>query len=848
MEACIRVDNPLLRDFIRHQSAQAARPLAGAALRGRLAGMFVDNEILVTRRDRATLDYLVNELGGEIIEPPPLPARPRILEDRPLRDISGMPEWVRVQINGETVPQDILVTLAAREDAAGLEFSSKSAAGTFAASLLLKERGLRGRLNHAGTPDSFPLVSAAEGGTDGNPFTWPEYKDKSNITRAWQLCQALDNVRSMRQPIFIGILDMGFNDQAVDFAIAPQFNVANEGASAMGASPKGYAWHGNAVAGIAAAVVDNGKGTAGVAGIPVGFANQPVAMPFRFRTDITDEQIMRCLQCCVSWGIDVLNMSISITLSGIFNSIDDDWEETFEWARDQGLIMVAAAGNDGAELPDLRVYPATRSPGVITVGALDATNNAARGDSNYGSSVAIWAPGTSIHTLPDPGSGGNPVFLDQTSSAAPIISGVAALMKSANPALRPDDIMTILIETAWTDSPNARSNRMLNAYEAVLRAINYALPAGTFEEPNDNPAAAQTMQTTAPNVFRPLGETVISRKLDIDYHRFTLSEYGDIVAMLTTVDGLSSVSMEVIPEFEVLTLDNFVNSRGANAQAITMSNAPPGSYLVKVRGNGPNYYRLRVNFTPLPLSADIFERNETRETAAHILLRNRTVFDAIGVHQFYLGAYSANIQTPADVDWYRITDIGQRALTFPCCQLTESDAPLDIRLYNADGTLLDTFSQVKRIDIKLPSPECFVEVRCARATRYHMAFIYQLDQSQLPEPNQVPNLGEIPEWWPDPPFELRGWEKWLELVIDENLRQHGVLQLESNNPVEWDLLSPDRILLQSGTKTSAVAEPLNVKDLAPGKYLLRVGRHERAAARFQPAHRGSIQFSVGPAF
>jgi subtilisin family serine protease len=851
MKTKIGIGNPLLRDYMRHQSAQRARPLGGAALRGRVAEMFVDNEILVARRDNATIDYLVSKLGGELIEPKPVPARPRVLECLTPGNVERMPRWARVRIKGDDVPQDALWNLAGRDDLDALDLSSNSAAGTLAASLLLQERGLRGRLNHAGMPHAFPLLTATESPatTDNNPFNWPEYNGKTGITRAWQLCQALDNVRSMSNPIFVGILDMGFADLTpMDFATGPQFNLTNEGASALGMAPKGYAWHGNAVAGIATAVVNNSIGAGGVAGISVGPANQPVAMPFRFRTDITDEQIIRCLECCVAWGIQVLNMSIGITLSGIFNSIDGDWEETFQFAKDQGLIMIASAGNDGAELPDRRVYPATRSPGVITVGALDGTNNAARSDSNYGSSVDIWAPGTSIHTVPDPGSGGVPLGLNQTSAAAPIVAGIAALMKSANPSLRPDDIKTILRDTAWTDSPNPRSNRMLNAHAAVLRAINHALPAGIFEEPNDNPAAAKPMQVNA-NVFRPSGETVISRGNDLDYHRFTIVEYGDVVVTLNTVDALSFVSMEVIPEVPgALALDNFVSARAANSQTISFSNAPPGSYLVKVRGNGPNYYRLRMDFTPRPLPADMFELNQTRETAARIRLRKRTEWDLLGPRQFYQGAYTANIQDPTDVDWYHITDIGQLALTFPCCQISESDAPLNISLYAANGSLIDTFPPTQRIDIKLPVPECFVEIRCARATRYAIAFIQQLDQSMLPEPNQVPDLGGIPEWWPDPPFELRGWEKWLEVVIDENLQKHGLLQLESDHAIEWDLLSPDRSVLQSGAKLNGVAESVNVKDLAPGRYLLRVGRRDRAAARFQPAHRASVKFSIGPGF
>ena len=155
--------------------------------------------------------------------------------------------------------------------------------------------------------------------------------------------------------------------------------------------------------------------------------------------------------------------------------------------------MVASAGNDGEKLPeDLAILPATRTPGVITVGALNADGNTARGASNYGSSVDVWAPGTRIYSVADPVT--SPVFISGTSAAAPIVSGVVALLKSANSALTPDHVKDILRDSAWTD-PASRANRILNAYQAVLSAINFALPPGTFEEPNNTSATAKPMIT-----------------------------------------------------------------------------------------------------------------------------------------------------------------------------------------------------------------------------------------------------------------------------------------------------------------------------------------------------------------
>ena len=841
-------ENSLLGGYMRHQSAIRRKPLGGMSMNGRLAGMFVENELLVNQRDADAIAYLVDKLGGEVVEPAPMPERPQALCGLPTRDIRDMPKMLKVRIKGGDVPLDALDRRLACRQATDFKVSSREGAGTLAAALLLRELGLGGQLNFAGNTNDFPLSSSTEafpGETDA--YQWPEYNGKSNITKAWQLCQALDNVRSMRNPVFIGVIDCGFAFVApTDFATGPAFNLTNPGASILGPTDIGnYAFHGSGVTGIAAAVVNNSVGAGGVGGLPVGPARLPVAMPFMFSTHIDSDEIYSCLARCVAWGIEVLNMSISITIPNILSDFWSDWDDYFRIAHERGLIVIAAAGNDGENLPDdLTILPATRTPGVITVGAMNADGATARGDSNYGSSVDVWAPGTNIHTVADPF---NPqVKLTGTSAAAPIVAGVAALMKSANSSLTPDDVKRILRDTAWQD-PAVRANRILNAYQAVLGAINNALPPGTFEEPNNTQGTAKQMVIAAPNLLQPLGETTLSNGFDWDFHRFDTTEYADITVVLNYVRPLGGVGMELLPDDpDTLAFENASDISNPGRQVITLRQAPPGGYVVKVRGGAPNYYTLRVILAPRPLAPDGFENNNTRATAAEVRLRTATKYDLLGAHIFYQGGYDANIQNPADVDWYHVTDIGDRALCYPCCQL-DSDAPLDVTLYGPDGTSR-LFPQIKFLNLRLPKPECWIEVRSARATRYSIAFTYMLDKDQLPDPHQLPDIEIIPDWWPDPPFQLRQWEKWFEITVNEELRQHGSLELKGDGGLTWDLLTPERTVLKSGPAQSDGRQMLDVRDLAPGKYLLRVGRDIPAAARFAPAQTRKLSFRVGPAF
>ena len=62
-------ERSLLGDYMRHQSAIRSKPVAGISVNGKLAGMFVENEVLVNRRDATGIAFLVDKFGGEAIEP-----------------------------------------------------------------------------------------------------------------------------------------------------------------------------------------------------------------------------------------------------------------------------------------------------------------------------------------------------------------------------------------------------------------------------------------------------------------------------------------------------------------------------------------------------------------------------------------------------------------------------------------------------------------------------------------------------------------------------------------------------------------------------------------------------------
>ncbi len=191
--------------------------------------------------------------------------------------------------------------------------------------------------------------------------------------------------------------------------------------------------HGTWVAGTIAAETDNGEGIAGIApGITL--------MPVKIADDYGGISFADALDA-VDWasdhGADIINMSFGGYLTSEQVALG---QPTFTAARDAGVLMVAASGNEGTSL---RNYPASFR-GVVSVGAVDGEDNLAE-FSTTGRALDLVAPGVETwSTIPDggyePGSG--------TSGSSPHVAGVAALIWSARPALGVAELEAVLRASA----------------------------------------------------------------------------------------------------------------------------------------------------------------------------------------------------------------------------------------------------------------------------------------------------------------------------------------------------------------------------------------------------------------
>lgn len=152
-------------------------------------------------------------------------------------------------------------------------------------------------------------------------------------------------------------------------------------------------------------------------------------------------EIARAIELAIKEGADIINFS-----GGQYSDtgVADQWlDAAVARCAEAGVLLVAAAGNDGCEC--LHV-PAAAST-ALAVGAVDAWGMP-MDFTNYGSGYTcngITAPGEDIlGAVP----GGGLARMSGTSFATPIVSGVAALLASVNPGLRGGHIRDFLLLTA----------------------------------------------------------------------------------------------------------------------------------------------------------------------------------------------------------------------------------------------------------------------------------------------------------------------------------------------------------------------------------------------------------------
>ena len=258
-----------------------------------------------------------------------------------------------------------------------------------------------------------------------------------------------------KQNITVAVIDQGVDTQHPDLAgrILSTYDVVNP------ANKGTRDFHATHVAGIIAADKDNGIGAYGIN----PNAKIMSVNVFDGNDYTSDYTIAQGILYAVDHGAKVINMSLGGTL---YSQLLDD---TIQYAISKGVIVVAAAGNSGTNEYD---YPASYD-GVISVGATNAQKKLAS-FSTYGPGVDVVAPGDNIYsTIYHPTIGSTYYYLSGTSMAAPMVSGVASLLKTKYPTLTSYDVEQILEDTATDLGPKGYDIKYGYGLINPVKALNY---------------------------------------------------------------------------------------------------------------------------------------------------------------------------------------------------------------------------------------------------------------------------------------------------------------------------------------------------------------------------------------
>jgi len=247
------------------------------------------------------------------------------------------------------------------------------------------------------------------------------------------------------------------------------------------------ALHGSHVAGIIGADRNNNIGIKGVADnvIIIGVRNTP-------NGDERDKDVANAIRYAADNGAKVLNMSFGKGYSWDKAIVD----EAVKYAVSKDVLLVQAAGNDNADIDVEANFPSKKyldggsASSWITVGASGPID----GDelkasfSNYGkTTVDVFAPGVKIYSsIPDN------KYKDEngTSMAAPVVTGLAALIRSYYPNLKAAQVKEIILKSVVKVNHNVSNMKgaetvsipfadlcvtggIVNAYNALKLAATY---------------------------------------------------------------------------------------------------------------------------------------------------------------------------------------------------------------------------------------------------------------------------------------------------------------------------------------------------------------------------------------
>lgn len=355
-------------------------------------------------------------------------------------------------------------------------------------------------------------------------------------------------------------------------------------ADPAGAIPQSFSEHATMVAGVMVGE-RNGQGGVGVAygATLAGHYFNGGAGSGGLETNAIDSELDRTLALFQnydvvnnSWGSSA-NFGLNVLPVG---GLEHNLTAAVQYGRHGlGTAIVFAAGNERADGGSANANALINNRAVITVGAINAPGDigtlqfGARPFSNPGANILVSAPGSNIASTGESLLGPNGAVLGKqysssqgTSFAAPIVSGVIALMLEANPQLGYRDIQAILVASArqfddpngtdWTYNAAGNWNGggmhastdygfgKVDALAAVRLAQSWTR-SSLFEDQGVLSAEANVEATIPDGSASLISSVTLAGGMEVEHAQVTLSlehlNWGDLVIKLISPGGTQSL-------------------------------------------------------------------------------------------------------------------------------------------------------------------------------------------------------------------------------------------------------------------------------------------------------------------
>lgn len=334
------------------------------------------------------------------------------------------------------------------------------------------------------------LPASAQEVTPNDPYFPYQTALAGTVSEAWQLATDASSV-------IVAVIDTGVALSHPDLQDNLWMNSSEIPGNGLDDDNNGYAddihgydfreqdgepddrWgHGTLTAGIIGAAGNNGIGTAGVA----WSVRMMILKVFGASGGARLNDYSEAIRYAIQNGARVINAGWTIPPSFSGDEIPV-LKEAIEEARDAGVLVVAAAGNDGSDLDESPLYPAAyRLPNVFSVAALGAGESVLIPESNYGRETILVA--TAGEQVLAPFLSSDYATLTGTSASASLVTGVLALLLSQRPDLDPDAIRQILEETSHRPDnlESVLRSGTLDPYASLKAALTFSDVPGDGEE------------------------------------------------------------------------------------------------------------------------------------------------------------------------------------------------------------------------------------------------------------------------------------------------------------------------------------------------------------------------------